>query len=239
VQRDPAFLELLRELLRGVVVLHRDQLREHLDDRHIGAEAAEDRRELATDDPATEHDEPARNPGLRQQPRRVHAARRVEAGDRRREGERPRRDDRGAELHVLPALDLDRVRVLEAACALDPLDPVRLEQRGDAACHLIDDAGLPLVRRAEVEVRLADLNAELGEGLLGLLDRERGLNPRLGRDATDPQARAAELGLLLDANRLRAELRGADRSGISPRAASEDGDVTFHVYSLSLLARSY
>ena len=55
---------------------------------------------------------------------------------------------------VLPALDRDRVRVLEAALALHPLDAVRLEEARDAARHLLDDAVLPLVRRAEVELGL-------------------------------------------------------------------------------------
>ena len=106
--------------------------------------------------------------------------------------------------------------------------PFALKQARDAAGHLLDDARLPLVRRREVELRLADLDAELREASLGLLDRERGLHPRLRRDAADAQARAAELGLLLDADGLRAELRGADRGGVAARAAAQDGDVTFH-----------
>ena len=62
LQRDPALAELLRELLGRVLVLHRDQPRQHLDDRHLGAEAPEDRGELAADDPAAEDDEPAPAP---------------------------------------------------------------------------------------------------------------------------------------------------------------------------------
>src|SRR5215203_1975888 len=236
VQRDPALLELLRELVRRVVVLGRDELRQHLDDRDLGTEAAEDRRELAADDPAAQHHEPARDLRLREQAGGVDAARRVEARNRRRKRKRPRGDDRRAELHVLPALDRDSVRVLEASRALHPLDAVRLEQRRDAARHLLDDAGLPLVGGAEVELRLADLNAELRERLLGLLDRERRLHPCLGRDAPDAQAGPAELGLLLDADRLRAELGGADRSGVPTGAAPEDGDVTFHLCSSSRLS---
>ena len=81
---------------------------------------------------------------------------------------------------------------------------------------------------AEVELRLPDHDAELGERLLGLLDRERRLHPRLRRDAPDTQARAAELGLLLDARRLRAELCGADRGGVAAGASAENGDVDFH-----------
>ncbi len=129
---------------------------------------------------------------------------------------------------VLPTLDRDRVRVGEAARALDPLDAVRLEEARDAAGHLLDDSVLPLVRSREVELRLAHLHAELGERLLGLLDRERGLHPGLGRDAPDAQAGAAELRLLLDADGLGAQLRGPDRRRVAAGAAAEDGDVTFH-----------
>src|SRR5207253_3139191 len=108
----------------------------------------------------------------------------------------------------------------EAAHALDPFDAVRLEEARDALRHLLDDARLPLVRDCEVELRLADVDAELREGLLGLLDREGRLHPRLRRDAADAQAGAPELRLLLDARDLGAELRRADRRGIAARAAA-------------------
>ena len=52
VQRDPALPELFGELLRRVDIFLGDQVRQHLDDRHLAAEAIEDRRELAADDPA-------------------------------------------------------------------------------------------------------------------------------------------------------------------------------------------
>jgi hypothetical protein len=64
--------------------------------------------------------------------------------------------------------------------------------------------------------------------VLGFLQRERCLHPRLGRDAADAQAGAAELGLALDARDLRAELRGADGGGVSTGASSENGDVDVH-----------
>ena len=109
---------------------------------------------------------------------------------------------------------------LKRPAALDPFDAVRLEERRDPARHLLDDAVLPLVRGREVEVGLPDLNAELAEGLLGFLDRERGLHPGLRRDAPDAQAGAAELRLLLDADGLGAELRGADRGGVAAGTAA-------------------
>src|SRR5439155_27127817 len=73
VELDPAPAELLRKLLRRVVVLLWDQPVEHLDDRHLAAEAREDRGELATDDAAAEDDEPTRQLGLGEQAGRVDA----------------------------------------------------------------------------------------------------------------------------------------------------------------------
>src|SRR5207253_1040998 len=99
MERDPSPPELLRELLRGVRVLLRDQRREHLDDRHLGAEPPEDRRELAADDPAAENDQPARDPLLREETGRVDAAARVEARDRRAQRVGAGRDDRLLEGH--------------------------------------------------------------------------------------------------------------------------------------------
>src|SRR5207302_11103827 len=107
------------------------------------------------------------------------------------------------ERNILPALDADRVRIFERSDAFDPIHAVRLEQRSDALCHLLDDARLPLVRLAELELETAELDAELVERLLGFLQRERGLHPRLRGDAADAQAGAAELRLTLDARNLR------------------------------------
>src|SRR5437016_5329329 len=76
------------------------------------------------------------------------------------------RDDRRLEGDVLSALDRDRVRILEAPGAAHPFDAVGLEERRDARGHLLDDGRLPLVRGREVELGLAHLHAELGEGLL-------------------------------------------------------------------------
>src|SRR5581483_1483707 len=232
LQRDPAALELLRQLLRGVSVLLRDERVEHLDDRHLAAEAREDRRELAPDDATAEDDEPTRHLLLREQSRRVDAARRVEARNRRPERERARRDDRLLERDVLASVDRDRVRVAEPTEAFHPLHAVRLEEGRDTGRHLLDDAGLPRVRGGEVEPRLADLHAELREALFRLLQRERRLHPRLRRDAADAEAGTAEFRLLLDARDLRAQLGRADRGGVSPGAAPEDGDVDVHGPSL-------
>ena len=114
---------------------------------------------------------------------------------------------------------------------LTHVTPFALKSDGNAAGHLADDGALPLVRGAEVELRLADLHAELRERVARLMDELRRLHPRLRRDAPDAQARPAQLGLLLDAGDLRAELRCADRGGVATGATAQDGDVDFHLVS--------
>ena len=189
----------------------------------------EDRRELAADDAAAEHDEPLRDFRLREQSRRS----RRSASESRpsiggRSGNEPVAMIACLKVTSSPPSTAIVCRVLERAGALDPLDAVRLEEQRDARGHLLDDAVLPLVRRAEFELEAAELHAELVEGVLGLLQRERGLHPRLRRDAADAQAGAAELGLAIDARDLRAELRSADRGRVTTRPSSENGDVDFH-----------
>ncbi len=121
VDDDPAPRERLAQLARRVRVLLRDERVEHLDHRHLGAEALEDRGELAADDPAAEHDEPLRDLGLREESRRVDAARRLEPGIGGVIGYEPVATI--ALLKLTPMLALvedDRPRVLEAPAALEP-----------------------------------------------------------------------------------------------------------------------
>src|SRR6266508_5883650 len=83
LERDAALAVLLCELFRRFGILLRNECVQHLDDRDLGAEAAEDRRELTADDAAAENDEPSRNLLEREQAFGIDAARRVETLDRR------------------------------------------------------------------------------------------------------------------------------------------------------------
>ena len=224
----PRFLNAFCSSLAASASSCGNERREHLEDRHLAAEVREDRCELAADDAAAEHDEPARHLGLREQARGVDAARRVEPRNRRSHRIGAGGDDGALERDVLGALDRDRGGAREPALALDPLDAVCLQEARDAARHLLDDAVLPGGGLREVELRLGHADAELRERLAGVVQRVRGLHPGLGGDTADPEARASDLGLLLDAHDLATELGGANRSRVSRRPSSEDGDVTFH-----------
>ena len=230
----PRLPELLRELLGGVVVLLRDQLRQHLDDRHLGAEAAEDRRELAADDPAAEHDEPARHLRLGEQPGRVDAARRVEAGDRRPQRERPGRDDRRAELTSSPPSTAIVFASLNRPAPLTHSTPFALKSEATPlviclttpAFHSFaapkSSFGSPTLTPSFAKVSSASLiaNAVCTHAFVGMQPTRRHVPPSSGSfsmQAAFAPSCAARIA-----------------AGVSPRAASEDGDVTFHVYSLSL-----
>ena len=79
----------------------------------------------------------------------------------------------------------------EAAAALDDLDAVALEQAGEALDDAVDDAAPVALHLLEVEVDVAEAHAELREVPLRVVVGVRGLHHRLGRDAADVQAGAA------------------------------------------------
>ena len=68
-------------------------------------------------------------------------------------------------------------------------------------------------------------DAVLGEIVARLLEQVRGLQQRLGRDAADIEAGAAEGRALLDHGHLHAELGGADRRHIAARPGADHDEV--------------
>ena len=80
----------------------------------------------------------------------------------------------------------------------------------------------------QVELRLADLDAERVEGVAGLVEHLGGVQQRLGRDAADIEAGAAKRRALLDHGDLQAELGGLDGADIAARAGSDDDDIISH-----------
>ena len=79
----------------------------------------------------------------------------------------------------------------------------------------------------EVEAETLDDDAEGLELALRLVEGVRGLHHRLGRDAADVEAGAAD-GTLLHADHARAELGGPDRCRVAAGAGAEDEKITFH-----------
>ena len=89
--------------------------------------------------------------------------------------------------------DLDGVRVRERGTALQPVDLVLLEQELDAAGQLLDRLAPSRRASGRGRARRRDLDAELGERAVGgLLEQLGRVEQRLGRDAPDVEARAAQ-----------------------------------------------
>src|SRR5690606_11758600 len=169
-----------------------------------------------------------------------HRARGVDDLDAREGGDRGAGGDDHVPRGDRVLADLDGMRVLEAGVALEPGDLVLLEQEGDAAGELLDRVEALAVHRLEVELG-ADLDAELGHRAAGRgFEILGGVEHRLGRDAADVEAGAAERLAAFDARGLEPELRGANGGDVSAGAGTDDEDVVvvFSHRSRSLLNSS-
>ena len=103
--------------------------------------------------------------------------------------------------------------------------PLPLSSPAEALDDAVDDAAAVVLDLLEVEIDVAEPHAELREVALRVVVGVRRLDHRLGRDAADVEARAANRHRLLAAYRRRllddddgrTQLRGADRRWIAAR----------------------
>ena len=89
-------------------------------------------------------------------------------------------------------------------------------------------SSLNFIMRGEIELRRADADAHLGEGMAGLLEHFGGVQQRLRRNAADVEAGAAVGRALLDHRDLQAELRRADGADIAAGAGADDDEIVGH-----------
>ncbi|MCY1533814.1 hypothetical protein D9M68_691620 [compost metagenome] len=117
---------------------------------------------------------------------------------------------------------------------------VGLEQGGDAAGQVLDDVGLALDHRRNVDGDAFGFDAVDLKGFLGFVVLVGAVQQRLGRNAADVQAGAAESDLafladvLLDTSGLQAELGGTDGGNVTAGAGTNHNHVEFltHIQSL-------
>ncbi len=128
-------------------------------------------------------------------------------------------------LFAVAGLDDDLARRRDSRIAHDPFDLVLLKQERDAVDVGRDGVVLVLHHRRQIELGRVDDDAERGEPVGRLVEHLGGIEQRLGGNAADVQARAAERLALLDDGDLHAELRGADRADIAARAGAEDNEI--------------
>ena len=91
---------------------------------------------------------------------------------------------------------------LDPAGADDVVDLVFLEQELDALGQALHDLVLVGQHRRQVELDAADLDPVLAEAVADLLEQMEECEQRLGGDAADIEAGAAESAALLDAGDL-------------------------------------
>src|SRR5581483_3026972 len=223
VDVDSLLLEDARELLRDILILDRQELRHHFDDRHLRAEAREDRRELTTDCTRADDQHRLRHFGETEDVIGVDDALAVRLDVRKVLGHGAHRENDVLRREAL-AVDLDRLRVDHCTHAGDALDLVLLEEELDAFRVLIDDALLAGLHGAEVELCVADGDAEI-LCFLDFLPDVGILQQRFCGDATAVKTGAAEEGILLDDTDFESELSGANPRHITAGTASDDDDV--------------
>ena len=224
---DAPLLERADEKAGDVVVAAREDGVECLQDRHLGAEVGQERRELTPDDAAA--DDHGRG-GERLEVeelvgRHDQSTVDLEAGqqERYRSG---RQDDVAADndaAGIPPVDDFDTVVRLERARADQRGDLAALEQPGQALVELAHHGDLAVLAHREVDRHPGHVDAEL----LGVLDRpvDRGrLEEFLGRDATTVQAGTADL-VPLDNGDGEARCGAVERSGVAAGTTANHDDV--------------
>ena len=131
------------------------------------------------------------------------------------------------------ATNPQRLAVLDAGPALQHLDPGALEEGADAAGEARDDAVLPAHGLRDVDLRRRDLDPE--GGAVGevprMLEFAGGVDQRLGRDAADVQAGAAQ-PVALHQHRRDAELAGADGGDVAAGTAADHDDVKLFAHDV-------
>ena len=221
VELDAALTVGALELLGDGLVFVVGEVGQGLDNRDLGTEAAPHGGELQADNTAAENHGGGGNPvHLECLVGGDHAAADLETGDRARVGAGRQNDVAAGDAL---AVDLDGVRVGEAAPAGDNLDVARLEQALQALVQAGNNRVAILAHLSHVNAVEGGGNAELGRLAHGL-GRLCGVQVRLGGDAAAVQAGAAHL-IAVDEGDLHAQLRSAQGGRIAAGTRTQNDNV--------------
>ncbi len=105
------------------------------------------------------------------------------------------------------------------------IDLVLLEQEFHALGQAVDGVILLTHHFLEVQRQLADLDAHIGEILVGFFIKLGRVQHRLGRNAAHIQAGAAQRLARLDTGRLQTQLACADGAVIAAGAAADNHHI--------------
>ena len=231
---DALLLETLARESGDLGVLDRQDLRQHLDHRHLGAERAVERGELDADGAGADHQQrlrhAVRHHGLEIGPDQLLV--RLET----RQHARPRA---GGDDDVLGLVCAGAERALwrfaaagfhgdlagrvDRGFAPDHRDLVLLHEKADAVVEALRHRARALHHGARIVADLAGRKPVI-LGVLHVVKDLRRAQQRLGRDAAPVQADAAQI-FALDDGGLEAELRRADGADIAARPRADDDDV--------------
>ncbi len=218
---DPRF-----ERLDEVAVGAGDKPVEELDDGDLGAERVVHARHLEADDAPADHEHPLRNGRQFERAGRVDEARVVVGEARDPRDRRPGGDDAIVErdaLRPVGGLHEQRLRRLELPHALDDRDLPLLGEAREALRQPAHDRRFPRAELVHVELRLAEVDAEVAH-LLRLGDDPGGVEERLRRDAANVQADPAQRRVALDEHCLLPEVGSTERGGVAARSRTEHDD---------------
>src|SRR5690606_21677424 len=127
----------------------------------------------------------------------------------------------------------------ERARAMEEGDLVLLEKIQDAVVVLLDDGALASDQGVQLELDALDLNAVLGEVVVGLFEMLGRLQQSLGRDAAHIGASAARRrfsvgsGPCVYAGNGHAQLGCADSGNVAAGACTDNDDVELFSHVLS------
>ena len=231
---DALLLEALARKRLNLVILDRQDLRQHLDHGHLGAERAVERGELDADGAGADHQQRLRNAGrrhgLKVSPHQFLV--RLEAGQHARP--RAGGDDdvlgligAGAERALrrlaLRRLHRDLAGRVDRRLAPDDRHFVLFHQEADAVVEPLGDGARARHHGLGVVADIVGFQP-IVLGVLHVVENLGRAQQRLGGNAAPVEADAAEI-VALDDGGLEAELRGADRGDIAAGAGADDQDV--------------
>ena len=231
----PCFSKLLRAKRLDLVILDRQDLRQHLDHGHLGAERAVERGKFDADGAGADDQQRLRDcrrhHGLEISPHQFLV--RLEAGQHARP--RAGGDDDVLGLIVRPArarpwalrlFEAFTVTLPGASIIASPQitdDLVLLHEEADAVVEAFGHAARALDHGGGVIADIVGFQP-IVLGVLHVVINFRRTQQRLGRDAAPVEADAAEI-VALDDRRLEAELRRADGGDVAAGPGTDDEDV--------------
>ncbi len=141
-------------------------------------------------------------------------------------------------LHAFIGLHFDRARALDRAVPFDDLDLVLLHQKLDAFGVFLHDAVLAVDHLRVIEHRLFNRDTFVGR-VVGEAPQFRGMQERLGRNAADMQAGAAQLRVFFNNGGFQTVLARAHRRRVAAGAATNHNQIVCHVTSFYMARLSH